>query len=227
MYDTRSAPLVLSKSTESQVYSLFAVAMALTVAGTWLGVQFAPTLLVGGYQILFLIAELALIFTSGFWINRSPLNLVLFGLFPLLSGLTFAPYALHLLTGYANGGAILLNATAATTFMALAAAVAARTTNLNTSSWGMPLVLGLVGLLVLSLLQVFIPAFRTTQFDLLLSGAGIVLFSLFLTYDLQRIQQMGRMGANPLSLALSLYLDIFNLFLYVLRFMTALSGDRR
>jgi FtsH-binding integral membrane protein len=227
MYDTSSSPLIISKSTESQVYSLFAVAMALTVGGTWLGLQFAPVLLTGGYQIFFLIAELGLIFTAGFWVNRSPLNLLLFGLFPLLSGLTFAPYALHLLSGYVNGGAILLNATASTTFMALAAAVAARTTNLNTSSWGMPLMLGLIGLLIMGLLQVFVPAFRTPQFELLLSGAGIVLFSLFLTYDLQRIQQMGRIGANPLSLALSLYLDIFNLFLMVLRFMTALSGDRR
>jgi FtsH-binding integral membrane protein len=209
------------------VYSLFAVAMALTVAGVWAGLQFAPVLLTGGYQIFFLLAELGLIFTAGFWVDRSPLNWLLFGLFPVLSGLTFAPYALHLLTGYVNGGSILLNATVSTTFMALAAAVVARTSGINTASWGMPLLLGLIGLIVMGVLQVFVPAFRAPQFELLLSGGGIVLFALLLTFDLQRIQQMGKMGANPLSLALSLYLDIFNLFLYVLRFMTALSGDRR
>ena len=43
----------------------------------------------------------------------------------------------------------------------------------------------------------------------------------------QRIESQGRMGANPFMLALSLYLDIFNLFLFILRFMTALSGNRR
>ncbi len=37
----------------------------------------------------------------------------------------------------------------------------------------------------------------------------------------------GSLGANPFLLALSLYLDIFNLFLSVLRFMSVLSGERR
>jgi FtsH-binding integral membrane protein len=222
-----SAPITLSKTGESQVYTLFAVAMALTVVGTYAGLLFAPVLLGSGLQIFFLIAELLVIFTSSFWVNRSPLNYLLFAVFPLLSGLTFAPYALSILAGYANGGAILLNALAATVCMSLAAAVVARMSGINTFGWGKPLVLGIIGLLVLSLMQVFIPAFRAPQFEILISGAGIVLFALFLTYDLQRIQQMARTGVHPISLALSLYLDIFNLFLYILRFMTALSGRDR
>ena len=73
----------------------------------------------------------------------------------------------------------------------------------------------------------FIPALRTTQFELILSGLGITVFAVFTAFDLQRIQRLGKMGVNPFMLALSLYLDIFNLFLYVLRFMLVLSGDRR
>jgi FtsH-binding integral membrane protein len=79
----------------------------------------------------------------------------------------------------------------------------------------------------MALLQVFVPAFRTTQMELMISGAGVVIFGLFTAYDMQRIAQMGKMGANPFMLALSLYLDIFNLFLYILRFMLVLYGDRR
>jgi FtsH-binding integral membrane protein len=54
-----------------------------------------------------------------------------------------------------------------------------------------------------------------------------VIFALFTAVDIQRVKMLGRYGANPFLLALSLYLDIFNLFLYILRFMLALSGDRR
>ena len=226
-YSPLGAPVTLSASTESAVYGLFAVAMAITALGTYLGMAFAPRLLAGGYQIFFLIAELAIIFTAPLWSERSPLNVILFLAFPLLSGLTFAPYAIYLLSGYVNGASILLNAFSATACMSLAAAVFARTTGINMASWAKPLFMALIGLIVLSLLRLFVPSFQTQTFELLLSGAGIVIFSLFLTFDLQRIQQLGRMGASPFYLALTLYLDIFNLFLYILRFMTALSGDRR
>ncbi len=224
---THSRPLALEKSTESQVYGLFALAMGLTVVGVYFGLQFSTVLLGAGLHIFFLIAELALILTSRWWMDKSPLNILLFGLFPLLSGFTVTPYILMVLTGYANGGSILLNALSATVCMGAAAALFARTTSWNLGVFSKALFMGLIGLIVLSLFQIFVPALRTPQFELMLSGAGIVIFAIFLAVDLQRVAQASRMGANPFMLALSLYLDIFNLFLYVLRFMTALSGDRR
>ena len=87
--------------------------------------------------------------------------------------------------------------------------------------------MGLIGLIVIALLQLFVPSLRTGGMEIVISGIGVVLFAAFTAYDVQRVQALGRLGANPFLLALSLYLDIFNLFLYVLRFMLALSGDRR
>lgn len=228
-YDTslRGRPITLSKNTESQVYGLFALAMALTLVGVYTGMQFSGAILSTGLHLFFLIAELALIFTARLWMNSSPLNILLFGLFPLLSGITVTPYILYVLTGYANGASILLNAVSATVFMGLAAAVFARTTSWNMGVIGKALFFGLIGLIVMGLLQLFVPSMRTPQFELLISGAGIIIFALFTAYDLQRIQHAGRAGVNPIILALSLYLDIFNLFLYVLRFMIAISGNRR
>ncbi|PIQ75673.1 hypothetical protein COU78_04390 [Candidatus Peregrinibacteria bacterium CG10_big_fil_rev_8_21_14_0_10_49_24] len=223
----QTRPIAISQSTEAQTYGLFALAMALTVAGVFIGTQFATVLMSTGIHFFFLLAELGLIFTAGIWMNKSPLNYLLFGLFPLLSGFTITPYILYILASYANGGSILLNALSATGFMAASAAVFARTTSWNLGVISKGLFLALIGLIVLGLLQFFVPSLRTTQFELMLSGGGVVIFALFTAYDLQRIQQMGRMGAHPMMLALSLYLDIFNLFLYILRFMLALSGDRR
>lgn len=220
-------PISLAASTESQVYGLFALAIALTAIGVGLGMQFAQTLLTSGMYILFTVVELGLIFTAGMWSRKAPLNIVLFAVFPTLSGLTITPYLLMLLTGYSNGPAILLNALVATAAMAGAAAIFARTTSWNLGVMGRTLIFALLGLLALMILQFFIPSMQTPAFELMLSGAGVVLFAVFTAYDLQRIEQQARVGANPFLLALNLYLDIFNLFLFILRFMTALSGDRR
>lgn len=224
---TANAPLVLSASTQSQVYGYFALAMALTVAGVWVGIMFAETLFSTGLMMILLLAELGLIFTSSLWVRVRPLNVILFALFPFLSGLTITPYLASIIVQYANGFSIILNATIATTLMTAAMAVFARTTSLNLSSMSRFVLVGLLGMIVLGLLQLFIPALRGTNIELLVSGLGIGLFSFIIAFDLQRIQSMGQLGAEPLLLALSLYLDVYNLFLYVLRFMVAISGRRR
>ena len=90
------------------------------------------------------------------------------------------------------------------------------------------LLFAILGLIGFGLLQLFVPALRQSiGFELALSGAGIVIFAAFTAYDVQRIQKMSREGANPFLLALRLYLDIFNLFLFILRFMMVISGNRR
>jgi FtsH-binding integral membrane protein len=223
----RSQPIVLSRSVESQVYGLFALAVFLTLVGTFLGIQFAIALLSSGFIFILLIAELAIVFTSRLWMDKSPLNMVLFCAFPLLSGFTLTPFILSVIAGYVNGGSIIINALASTTFMAAAAAVFARTTQWDLGVLGKTLLFAVVGLLFLGILQLFFPSLQGGGFEIFLSGAGVVVFALFTAYDLQRVQALGRAGANPFLLALSLYLDIYNLFLYVLRFMLAISGNRR
>ena len=223
----RGHPIAVEPSTEAKVFGLFALALGLTLVGVILGMAYAPLFLASGVQIVFLVAELLLIFTSRLWMQRSPLNIVLFGLFPLLSGITITPYILYVLAGYVNGSRILLNALSATVFMAAASGVFAFTTKKDLSVLGRALFLGLLGLIFLAVLQIFFPGLRGRGSELLISGGGVVLFALFTAFDIQRVRAMGRLGANPFLLALSLYLDIFNLFLYILRFMIALSGNRR
>lgn len=222
-----SRPVALDPSSEARVYGLFSLALVLTVVGVFLGIAYAQVLIGSGIQVFFLIAELVLIFTSRMWMRSSPLNIILFAVFPLLSGITVTPYILYVLAGYMNGAAILLNAVAATAFMAAGSAVFALTTKADLSGLGRVLFMGLIGLIVIALLQIFVPSLRTGGAEIFIAGGGVVIFAAFTAYDVQRIQAQSRMGANPFLLALSLYLDIFNLFLYILRFMLALSGNRR
>lgn len=211
----------------SQAYWLLALAMLLTVAGVFAGSTFALPLFSSGWIFLLLIVELVIIISARAWIHSSPLNYVLFAAFPFLSGLTITPFILSVATGYANGTVILLNATIATCLIAAASAVYAATAEKNlAASWGMFLFQALIGLLLFGILQLFVPSLRAGGFELFLSGAGIVVFALFLAVDIQRLVRSGR-AESPFLLALSLYLDIFNLFLYVVRFMVAMSGRRQ
>lgn len=222
----RSQPITLEPSKEAAVYGLVAVAMALTLGGVFAGMTVALPLLSSGMALVLLLVQVALLLTAPIWMHRRPLNYLLFGVLPVLSGLAITPYIVVLLSEYANGGAILLNALVCTACLAAAAAVVARTTNIDLAGLGGILMMAVVGLLVLGLLQLFVPALQTRAVELLIAGCGIVAFSVFLAFDIQRTQVLARTGASPFMLALSLYLDIFNLFLYILRFMVSLSGSR-
>ncbi len=222
---SRARPIA-SSSVLSQTYGLFALAMLLTAGGIFLGFAYAPTLLTSGVFMIMIIAELGLIFTAGWWSRSAPLNIILFGLFPLLSGITVTPLLLQILGAYVNGPSILLNAVLATVFLSAGAALFASTTSWNLQALGGFLFMGLLGLLGFGLLQIFVPSLRSGVTETVFSGIGVVLFALFLAYDVQRLQRSAQ-GGNPFLLALSLYLDIFNLFLFVLRLMAVVGGQRR
>src|SRR3989344_6442383 len=172
-----SRPISISVNAEAKVYGLLCVAMLLTLVGVFFGIASAQVLLRSGFHLFFLLAELAIIFTSGFWANRSPLNYILFAAFPLLSGFTVTPYILYVLAGYANGGAILFDAALTTVFMTAAAAVFAKTTSLNLAGMRGVLFMGLIGLIVVGILQIFIPSMRLEQMELMIAGFGVLLFA--------------------------------------------------
>ncbi|MSR67985.1 hypothetical protein EXS65_04160 [Candidatus Peribacteria bacterium] len=221
----RSSPLTAAQS--SQAYFLVALALLMTAVGVFVGAVFALPMLTSGWMFVLFIAEFALILSAGVWSRNPPLNYILFLAFPFLSGLTITPFLLSVLAGYVNGASILLNASIATTLLTLAAGLFARTTTMNLSAtMGRFLMQALIGLIVFAILQLFIPSLRGTSFEVVVSGIGIVIFSLFLAVDMQRLAASEK-GSSPFLLALSLYLDIFNLFLYVVRFMLAMSGNRR
>ncbi len=224
---TYAAPITLSASVQSQVYTAFALAMFLTAVGAYAGMLFAPVLFGSGVFFFLMIAELLLVFTAQLWIAKAPLNYALFALFPLLSGITLAPLLIVAIGAYANGGMIVLDAAIATAAIAGCAAVLARTTRMNLSSFSGIFLLALLGIIVLSLVQLFVPALRTGTMEIVISGALIAIMAGFTAIDIQRINRNAALGGQPLLLALSLYLDMFNLFVAVLRFMLAIAGDRR
>jgi uncharacterized protein len=76
-------------------------------------------------------------------------------------------------------------------------------------------VLGLVlfGMILVMIGQMFIPALRLGIIDYI--GAG--LFSLYIGYDVYRANHMPKTLDNAIDISIDLYLDIINLFLFILR----------
>jgi uncharacterized protein len=120
----------------------------------------------------------------------------------------------------------------ALTFFSTAAAFAGLslygyTTKRDLSGFGTFLIMGVVGLLVASILNMFL---QSGTLSLVISFVGVLIFAGLTAYDTQKIKSMydyvagtDMMGKTVIMGALNLYLDFINMFMFLLRFM----GDRR
>jgi FtsH-binding integral membrane protein len=97
------------------------------------------------------------------------------------------------------------------------------TTKRDLSPIGAFLVMGVIGLLLAMIVNVFL---QSQGFELLISIGGVLLFAGLTAYDTQRIKSMymvsdGHEVAQKKSIfgALTLYLDFINMFLFLLRLM--------
>jgi FtsH-binding integral membrane protein len=116
----------------------------------------------------------------------------------------------------------------AQTFFATAAAFAGLslwgyTTKRDLSGFGTFLIMGVVGLLVASLINLFL---RSSAMDMVVSFIGVLLFAGLTAYDTQKIKSIyvhvagtEMVGKSVVMGALNLYLDFINMFLFLLRFM--------
>ncbi|MBP9851010.1 MAG: Bax inhibitor-1 family protein, partial [Candidatus Peribacteraceae bacterium] len=209
----------------SQVYLLLFLAFAFTVLGCAAGATVALSFMNTGVIMVLFLLQLAIVWTAPSWTHSTPLNYFLFVSLPFLAGLTLTPVIISVLVGYANGATILMNALIATGLMTLSSALLATITKTDLGGmFGRFLLQALLGLIGFGLLQIFFPSLRGQLIEQVVSGIGIVVFSIFLAVDIQRLQRRSNLD-SPFLIAIAIYLDIFNLFLFILRFMTA--GGRR
>lgn len=206
-----------------KVYVWMTLALVLTGITAY-GVASSPSLMMTIFQtpaIMWglIIAELAIVIAISAAINRLSLTTatLLFVLYSVLNGATFSLiFAVYTMSSIANVFFI-----TAGTFGVMAAY--GYFTKRDLSSWGKLLLMALIGLIIATLVNVFLV--KSTGFDLILSYAGVLIFVGLTAYDTQKIKQMLAMqtdmgeGAQKVALlgALSLYLDFINLFLYLLR----------
>ena len=109
----------------------------------------------------------------------------------------------------------------ATAFLALS--LYGYTTKRNLQAFGTFLIMGVVGLLVAMIANMF---FKSPGFSMVISAIGVLLFAGLTAYDTQRIREVyyqvagtDFMGKAVIMGALSLYLDFVNMFQFLLSFM--------
>ena len=222
-----------------RVYNYMAAGVALTGVVSWLTFSAAVitdssgkitgltplghTIYSGPLSIILLLGTLGLVFFMSFRINRLQpgtalmLFMVYAGLLGLMLSSIFLQYTLSSVTR---------------TFFISAASFGALslygyTTQRDLSPIGSFLIMGVFGLILAMLVQVFL---KSAGLDFAISAIGVLIFAGLTAYDTQRIKEMysamddGTVaGRKAVMGALSLYLDFINLFLFLLRFM----GNRR
>jgi FtsH-binding integral membrane protein len=174
-----------------------------------------------GYIAMF--APLGLVLLMGFGLSRLSLP-ALIGVFVLYSVLTGVSLSFILLT-YTSGSIVSCFAGAAGIFGIMA--FMGYTTNIDLSKFGPILMVGVIGLVIASVINMFI---QSEQFSLFMAFIGIAIFTALTAYDVQKIKRIGEgieaSGEQVLQVeskkmaivaALSLYLDFLNIFLFLLR----------
>ena len=231
----------------NKVYGLMSVGMLLTALAAWaiaglatttdpslaaaqIGngkylTQLGATLYLSPLKWVVMFAPLAFVFGFGAAINRisSGAAQVVFYAFAAVMGISISSIFL-VFTGYSIVQTFLVTAIA---FAGLS--LWGYTTKKDISGWGSFLIMGVIGLIVASIINIFIgsPAIMFA-----VSILGVLIFAGLTAYDTQKIKndylQMAHAGdqewlaKSAIMGALSLYLDFINMFMFLLQ----LFGNR-
>lgn len=216
-----------------KVYNFMAGGLCLTGVAAWLvantsllGVFFNITpqgASLSGLGWLALIAPLIMVFAFSWVVSSGTAKQVqmLFWGYSLLMGVSLTPAFLL----YTQSSLVRVFLITAGSFGALS--LYGYTTKKDLSGLGSFLIMGLFGLIIASIVNIFV---KSSGFDWALSFIGVGIFAGLTAFDSQRIRSIYSSADSDETLtkkalmgALSLYLDFINLFLYLLRFM----GDRK
>ena len=209
----------------NKVYGLMSVGMVLTGGVAWaVGTNDAMIAAIFGTPLKWLVmfSPLIMVFAFSAMINRlsAAAAQLFFYTFAALMGLSIS-YIFAIYTGISI----------AQTFFATAIAFASLslygyTTKKDLSGMGTFLLMGLIGLIVASILNIFL---GSSALQFAISVIGILIFAGLTAYDTQSIKNeyvqhamsmdQEWLGKSAIMGALRLYLDFINMFMFLLSFM--------
>ena len=159
------------------------------------------------------IAEIVTVIVLSARILKMSKNGAIFGclLYSFLSGLTFSSIFLT----FKMSSIIFIFLITALVFLIFA--LIGYFTKINLTKLGTILFMGLIGILIASIINIFI---QSQTFDLILVIVGIIVFIVYIAYDINKVKRLeGQIDEDKLSIigALELYLDFINLFIRLLQ----------
>ena len=203
-------------------FGLLALSLLPTIAGSWLGMAIGIPALVASSPIISSLVFLAVTFGVLFGINgvRTSAAAV-----PLMLGFTFLmgmwlSALLSVALGREGGFELITTAGLGTAGVVTGCSLYATRTKRDFSKMGGFLFGSVIALIVVGLANAF---FQLPLLSIILSIAAIVVFSLFMVFDVQRVVQGGE--TNYVMAAVSIYLNIYNIFSALLQLLLAFSGS--
>jgi len=178
-----------------------------------------------GYIVMFAPLGFVLLMSFGYQRLSAPVLVLLFVIYSALNGITFS----FILLTYTSGTVLACFLSAAAMFGLMA--FMGYTTKQDLTKFGRILFMGLIGIIVASIINLFM---GSSSLDYLISFLGVMIFTGLTAYDVQKLKNIGAgiqyadvpaSDVKKISIlgALNLYLDFINLFLFLLR----LFGGRR
>lgn len=206
----------------NKVFSLFGLAILATGVGVYIGFHYLLGVFISNPIIMYALfgIELLLVFSSRAWSRRVPLNYGLFSLFTVLSGITIVPLIASFAAEF-GGYEIIYRALFSTTVMFTAMGALGWSIQKPLVGFSGFLLMALIGLIVVGILGIFIPWGNTGE--MIFSGAGVLLFAVFAMVDVNRLKYYNE--EDYIHAAMALYLDIFNMFIFILRLTGAFGRD--
>jgi FtsH-binding integral membrane protein len=221
---TRTRTQVLVNDFVRSVYNWMGVGLALTgLVAFYVSNSESMVRLIFGNPIIFFVlifAELGLVFAISGMVNRLSAGTAtaLFLLYAGLNGLTLS----FVFLAYTRTSVVSTFFICAATFVGCS--LYGWATKKDLTSMGGFLMMGLIGIIIASLVNLFI---RSSAMSMIISYIGVIVFVGLTAYDTQKIKNMAMTQPDGLAAgvvrkgailgALSLYLDFINLFLMLLR----------
>ena len=207
-----------------RIYNYMSAALALTGIVAWFGASSGIYVSLASTPLIYVImlAPLGVVFYFASRINNMTVSRAqsVFWIFAGLMGLSLS-YIFLAYTGTAIFRAFFITAGA---FAGLS--IWGYTTKKDLSAMGTFLIMGLIGIIIASVVNMFI---GSAQLHFIVSVLGVIIFAGLTAWDTQklkrdwinRVQHSGEVVAEKSAImgALTLYLDFINLFLFMLQFM--------
>ncbi|MGI8429874.1 MAG: Bax inhibitor-1/YccA family protein [Solirubrobacteraceae bacterium] len=197
-----------SRAVFGQVMGLVALTVGCTALGAYVGRN-----LTGGTGIALFIGALACVFGLNFASSRGHEQLaigLLFGV-GLLLGMAVGP----VLAVYAKAQpAVLWQAAGATAAFVGGLGAYGYATRRDLSAWARTLFWALLGLIAFGIVGIFV---AIPHANIIYALAGLVVFGAFTIFDFNRLRRANMASAVPI--AAGIFLDIFNVFLFMLRLL--------
>jgi len=207
-----------------RIYNYMSAALALTGIVAWFGASSGIYVSLASTPLIYVImlAPLGVVFYFASRINNMTVSRAqsVFWIFAGLVGLSLS-YIFLAYTGTAIFRAFFITAGA---FAGLS--IWGYTTKKDLSAMGTFLIMGLIGIIIASVVNMFI---GSAQLHFIVSVLGVIIFAGLTAWDTQklkrdwinRVQHSGEVVAEKSAImgALTLYLDFINLFLFMLQFM--------